>query len=178
MKLFRWAAAIAALSVGLAAAQTAAPPPLPPPPEGTTDDIPAVGDLTVITAERLVYDAEKQTALFEKDVVVSDPNLRMKADKLTVVFDDKNQPQRLLAEGRVILGQAETRAWAEKVTYDVVSGQVTLEGRPRVMRGRDLLMAQRIVFWRNQSRLECYPEARLVIYPQKDGLRERFTGGR
>lgn len=178
MKPFHWIAALVALSAGLAAAQNAEPPPLPPPPEGTTDDIPAVGDLTVITAERLVYDAERQTAQFEKDVVVSDPHLRMKTDRLTVVFDEKNQPQRLLAEGRVILSQAETRAWAEKVTYDVVSGQVTLEGRPRVMRGRDLLMAQRIVFWRNQGRLECFPEARLIIYPQKNGLRERVTGGR
>ena len=174
MNLIRWMV-LATLTAGLSAAQQ---PPLPPPPEGTTDDIPTVGDLTVITSEKLVYDAEKQTALFEKDVVVSDPNLRMKADTWTVQFDEKNQPLRLLAEGRVVLRQAETRAWAEKVTYDVVTGQVTLEGQPRVMRGRDLLMAQRIVFWRNQSRLECFPEARLIIYPQPGGPRDAFTGGR
>lgn len=173
MKLRQWTAIAAA--AGIAAAQTPSVPPLP---EGTTDDIPTVGDLTVVTSERLVYDAEKQTAVFEKDVVVSDPNLRMKTDRLTIAFDDQNQPTRLLAEGRVILSQAETRAWADKVTYDVATGQVTLEGNPRVLRGRDMLMAQRIVFFRNQSRLECYPEARLILYPQKGGARDLWTGGR
>jgi len=174
MKLRRLTA-IAAAAAGIAAAQTPSAPPLP---EGTTDDIPTVGDLTVVTSERLVYDAEKQTAVFEKDVVVSDPNLRMKTDRLTIVFDAQNQPTRLLAEGRVILSQADTRAWADKVTYDVATGQVTLEGNPRVLRGRDMLMAQRIVFYRNQSRLECYPEARLILYPQKGGARDLWTGGR
>ena len=173
MKLRQWTAIAAA--AGIAAAQTPSVPPLP---EGTTDDIPTVGDLTVVTSERLVYDAEKQTAVFEKDVVISDPNLRMKTDRLTIAFDDQNQPTRLLAEGRVILSQAETRAWADKVTYDVATGQVTLEGNPRVLRGRDMLMAQRIVFFRNQSRLECYPEARLILYPQKGGARDLWTGGR
>lgn len=172
---WRWISAVVASAAAIAAAQT---PPLPPLPEGTTDDIPTVGDLTVVTSERLVYDAEQRYAMFEKDVVVSDPNLRMKTDRLTIHFDEKNQPTRLLAEGRVILSQADTRAWADKASYDVVSGQVTLEGNPRVLRGRDMLMAQRIVFYRNQSRLECYPEARLILYPQKGGVRDLWTGGR
>jgi lipopolysaccharide transport protein LptA len=172
----RWRMAMMALvAVASATAQT---PDLPPLPEGTTDDIPVVGDLTVVTSERLVYDAEKQMILFEKDVVVSDPHLRMKTDKLTIFFDENNQPRRLLAEGRVVLSQAEIRAWAGRVSYDVVTGEIVLEEGPRVMRGKDLLMGRRITFWRNQNRLECDREARLIIYPEKGGARDWLQGGR
>ena len=173
-----WMAAALALA---AAAQQNPPPAAPPPPplpEGTTDDIQVIGDLTVITSERLIYDSEKQYALFEKDVVVSDPHLRMKTDKLTIHFDADNQPQRLLAEGRVVMSQADTRAWAGRVTYNVATGEVVLEDNPRVMRGRDMLMGQRITFWRDQNRLECYPQARLIIYPQPGSARDIFSGGR
>ncbi len=168
----RWLFLIAACA---AMAQT---PDLPPLTEGTTDDIPVAGDLTVVTSERLVYDATKQYVVFEKDVVVSDPHLRMKTDKLSIFFDENNQPRRLLAEGRVVMSQAEIRAWAGRVSYDVASGEIVLEDNPRVMRGRDMLMGRKITFWRNQNRMECDRDARLIIYPQKGGARDWISGGR
>ena len=152
---------------------------LPPIPEGTADDIPVAEEVTVITSERLSYDASRQVVVFENDVVVSDPHLRMKADKLTVFFDEKNQPRRLVAEGRVVMSQGEIRAWAGRVSYDVVAGQAVMEGQPRVMRGRDMLMGERITYWRESNRLESDRNARLVLYPGSDSsLRDRLRGGR
>lgn len=136
-------------------------------PAGTTDDVESAGDLTVISSDRLEYDAPKLRAVFERNVVVSDPSLKLKADRLTVVFKEDNTVQMIVAEGQVVLSQADKRAWAEHVTYDVLSGEIIMEGDPRIMRGRDMLMGKKITFWRDQNRMLCEPQARLIIYPEK-----------
>ena len=82
-------------------------------PAGTTDDVENAGDLTVISSDRLEYDAPKLRAVFERNVVVSDPSLKLKADRLTVVFKEDNTVQMIVAEGQVVLSQADKRAWAE-----------------------------------------------------------------
>ena len=41
---------------------------------------------TTITSKRLTFDYKRSIAIFEEDVVVVDPQLRIEADNLTVLF--------------------------------------------------------------------------------------------
>jgi len=136
----------------------------------------ASGDVTVVTSERLTYDAQKQYALFENDVVVVDPQLKLSADKLTLWFDENGEAESIKAEGTVEISQEDKRALADVATYHVESGKIVLTGNPRVTRGRDLLQGETITFWRDHDKLVCEPEARLIIYPQKGGARDRLFG--
>lgn len=147
-------------------------------PAATTDDIVVAGDLTVITSDKLTYDASRGYAVFEGNVVVSDTQMKMKADKLTVYFEGKSDVKSLLAEGRVAMSQLDRRAWAQKATYDVAVGRVILTGDPRVMRGKDLLVGDKITFWRDENRMLVesaagrtptpqQPGARLILYPEE-----------
>jgi len=131
----------------------------------------------VITSDRLNYDAQKQFALFERNVVVNDPSLKMKCDKMTVRFNAKSEVELIDAEGNVVLSQSDKTAWAAKARYEVSTGRITLDGSPRVMRGRDMLLGDRITFWRDQNRMEVEPRARLIIYPEKGGVRDAVSGG-
>ena len=131
---------------------------------------------TVITSERLTFDQSEHYALFEENVIVRDPSLRMRADRLTVIFDAANQAERIEAEGRVIIQQEETTAWAGKATYDVESGRIFLEDQPRIRRGRDVLEGDTITFWRDTNKMICEPRARLVLFPDGDGSRGLFIG--
>lgn len=151
---------------------------LPPIPPGTVDDVQSMGELTVITSDRLTYDGTKGYALFERNVVVSDPQMKMKTDKMTLFFEGSNQVKTIVAEGRVILSQADKMAWAGRATYDVPSGKVVLEDSPRVMRGRDMMLGDRITFWRDENRLECLPNARLIMYPDKNRKLNALPGGK
>lgn len=127
-------------------------------------------EATVITSTRLTFDQQERYALFEEDVVVEDPSLRLLADRLTVFFDEQNQAESIEAVGNVLIEQEETTAWARKATYDVVSGMIFLEGSPRIRRGRDVLEGDTITFWRDDNKLICEPQARLVLFPgQKEG---------
>lgn len=146
---------------------------------------PAAGDaeggasldaVTVITSEKLTFDYKKQYALFENNVIVTDPEMQLAADRLTVIFDAKGKAQSIKAEGRVTITQTDKTAQAGLATYDFESGKIVLAIKPRVTRGRDTLEGELITYWRDQNRLICQPQARLVIYPQKGGVKDKFLG--
>lgn len=125
-------------------------------------------EATVITSTRLTFDQLQQYALFEENVVVNDPSLHLVADRLTVFFTDENQAESIEAVGNVVIEQEDTTAWAQKATYDVTTGKIFLEGSPRIRRGRDILEGDTITFWRDDNRMICEPQARLVLFPGKD----------
>lgn len=124
--------------------------------------------VTVITSERLTYDYAKHYALFEKDVVVTDPELKILCDKLTVIFDNDNKAKTVKAEGQVYMIQLDKKTKSDVATYNVETGEIVLTGSPQVTRGRDTLTGDKITFWRNENRMKCEPRARLVIYPDSE----------
>lgn len=140
--------------------------------EATADE----SQLTVITATRLTYDYKQRYALFEENVVVTDPELNLQADRLTVSFDADGKATLIKAEGRVLLSQQDKSAQAGLATYDIASGKIVLAGHPRVARGNDVLTGDIITFWRDQNRMICTPQARLVIHPDQGGTRDKLLG--
>jgi lipopolysaccharide transport protein LptA len=132
--------------------------------------------VTVITSEKLTFDYKKQYALFENNVLVTDPEMQLAADRLTVLFDDKGKARSIKAEGRVTVRQADKTAQAGLATYDFETGKIVFAIKPRVTRGRDVLEGEVITFWRDQNRMICQPHARLVIYPEKGGVKDQFFG--
>ena len=141
-----------------------------------SEESPGTEAVTVITSEKLTFDYKKQYALFENNVVVTDPEMQLAADRLTVFFDAKGKAKSIKAEGRVTIQQADKTAQSGLATYDFESGKIVLAVKPRVTRGRDTLEGELITFWRDQNRLICQPQARLVIYPEKGGVKDQFFG--
>lgn len=123
-------------------------------------------DLTVITSERLTFDYKKKFALFEENVVVVDPQMKIFADKMTVLFDEADKAKTITAEGKVNILQEDKKSYSDTATYDVPTGKIVLRGSPRVTRGKDILTAETITFWRDDNRMLCEPKARLIIYPE------------
>ena len=136
----------------------------------------ALEAVTVITSEKLTFDYKQQYARFENNVVVTDPEMQLAADKLTVIFDAKGKAKSIKAEGRVTIRQADKTAQAGLATYDFDTGKIVLAIHPRVTRGRDTLEGEIITFWRDQNRMICQPQARLVIYPEKGGVKDQLFG--
>ncbi|MCF7837774.1 MAG: LptA/OstA family protein [Candidatus Marinimicrobia bacterium] len=125
------------------------------------------GKVTVITSERLTFEYQAQYALFEENVYVDDADMQLWCDKMTVRFSDENELESIVAERNVRIHMDDKQATAESATYLVATGEIRLDGQPRVQRGRDLLAGDRIIFWRNENRMVCYPRARLVIYSEE-----------
>ena len=123
---------------------------------------------TVITSIRLAFDQKKSQAVFEGKVVVTDPALKIKSDRLTVsLFNDK-KVKAFNAEGNVVIfiTRDMIKAAALMATYAVPDGKITLWGKPLVTRQKDYLTAETIVLWRDSNRIICEPEAHSVIYSE------------
>ena len=133
-------------------------------------------DVTVITSDKLTADYKQHFALFEGNVVVTDPQMQLTSEKMNVTFDNNNKIKFIKAEGKVNIRQDDRLAKADVGTYDLETGKIVLTGNPRVTRGKDVLEGEVITMFRNESRVLVYPRARLVIYPQKGGARDQFFG--
>jgi lipopolysaccharide export system protein LptA len=138
---------------------------------------PAEEQLTVITSDKLTFDYKNHFALFEQNVVVVDPQMRITADKMTVNFDDKNKVRLIKAEGRVVIVQEDKQAKSAEAVYDVDQGTVVLTGQPEVTRGHDVLTGRSITFWRDQNRMKVDSDVRLKIFPQGGGARNALLFG-
>jgi len=133
-------------------------------------------EVTVVTSDRLTFDNKERYALFEGDVLVVDPRIRITADWLEIRFDESNRPTLITARGAVRIEQEDTVATAGEAVYEVGPGKIVLKIAPRVRRGHDLLEGEEIIFWRDQNKLICGPAARLVIYPEEGGVRDMVIG--
>lgn len=120
---------------------------------------------TVVTSDKLTFDYRKKFAIFEGSVVVSDPRMQLKSDRLTVVFGDDDKIKTIKAEGKVFITQGDKKARGDVATYDLITGKIVLVGGPpQVLQGRNIMEAEVITFWRDEQRVECRPRARLVVY--------------
>ncbi len=133
-------------------------------------------EVTIITSDQLTADYKQHFALFEGHVVVTDPQMQLTSEKLTLTFDTNNKIKTIKAEGKVNIRQTDKLAKSDVATYDIDSGKIVLSGKPRVMRGKDMLEGEIITMFRNESRILVHPRARLVVYPEKGGAREQFFG--
>ena len=178
-----WLCLLAALLTASAEAQTSAPAQAAPAPAPATTApakpapaVPAEEQLTVITSERLTFDYAKHFALFEENVVVTDPELKILADKMTVLFNDQNVAKSVRAEGNVYLVQLDKKAKSDIALYDVATGEIQLIGNPQVTRGADVLTGTKITFWRNDNKMKVDGRAQLNLAPDSKG-RSTLSGG-
>ncbi len=135
---------------------------------------PAAGDLgsnTVIRAEQLTFYYKSSTAVFERNVIVEDPQVRMLADKMTVVFDKQNNLKEVTATGNVKVWQADKAATGKFAVYRAEKGEIVLSGNATLSRNKDTMRGDKITFWVNEERLVCEP-AWLVVYPSDEARKK------
>ena len=123
---------------------------------------------TVITSTRLSYDRKKCIAVFEENVVVTDDELNIQADKMNVLFTKDNKVLSIEAEGNVIIANNDRKGFANKAVYYVEEGKVVLSDGPKIIRGSDEMSGETITFWRFEGRILCEPNAVLKIYSAEE----------
>lgn len=135
----------------------------------TTASAGAQEQVTVITSELLTYDYKQKYALFEQNVTVVDPRIKIMSDKMTVRFDASNKVTQIVCEGHVYITQEDKTAKADVSTYDVLSGDIVLTGNPVVKSGQDTVTGEKIVFNRDRETVRVFGKPKMVIVPGKGG---------
>jgi lipopolysaccharide export system protein LptA len=138
---------------------------------GEAPAAPAETNGTVITSRSMTFDYPARKARFEGDVVVTDPQVRMQADQMTVDLNERSEIETVTATGNVRIDQAERTAFCRQAVYTVPSGLMVLTGAPRIVRGQDVLSGTLIRFKRDENKVEC-KDARLQIAPGSTSMKD------
>ncbi len=145
---------------------------------------------TEIYSDEAFFDSTKNMGIFSGRVKVTDPRFNLQSDKLTV-FITKGENQGLekaVAEGNVGLvrdrpdpnGGPPTRAVgrADKATYTASTGDVELQGTPRVQEGENMHVAtspDTVMIINQNSQLRTHGPSRTEIrqQPNDDQAKEK-----
>lgn len=123
---------------------------------------------TVIVSKRLDFDYSKRTAVFDGEVVVTDPHVRILADQITALFNTNNQPDMITAVGNVRIEQENRNAVCDRAVYSLRSGLLVLTGKPKVLQAGNILSGSRIIFSRNDDKVKC-EDSTLRMVPGQGG---------
>lgn len=124
--------------------------------------------ITEITSEKLFFDYEGKIAVFTGTVVLTDPDLQLTSEKLTVYMTADDEIERLDAEENVEIKMEGMRSKSGKAVYTLSDGKVVLTEQPQVSRDGSILQAERILYWRLENKLEAFPRARLIQFQEAD----------
>lgn len=132
---------------------------------------------TIVTAERSQLDYLKKVWVFEGNVLVVDPRITIRADKMNVYFggNGTNQSgsiQKAIADGGVVITQEEKKATSDHAEYFSVGGKVVLTGHPEVKTPDGTVTGEKITFWRGSQKMDVEASTnasptRLIIYPDE-----------
>lgn len=159
--------------------------PLPAPPSFTATV--STNEPTEITSKKLDVDYLHNLGTFEGDVLVTDPRIGIRADKMVVFFTAKDTNttakvktkttndvaavtakgtntnnraiEKIFADGGVVITQENKKATSEHAEYWAEEGKVILTGNPKLQNPEGTITGKRITFWRGSQRMEVESDA-------------------
>jgi lipopolysaccharide transport protein LptA len=178
-----------------ATSATSPPPAVAKPPLPTSS---STNEPTIITADHLHGDYAHNVGTFEGNVLVVDPRLTVRADKMTVFFGATNvlttvgtttttnttrSVQKIIADGAVVMTTPDNKkSNSEHAEYTAGDGKVVLTGgHPRAESADGVVTGDKITFWRDSQRMDVENtqtetnRPRLLIYPE-DQRKENAEG--
>lgn len=126
-----------------------------------------------VAADRGTLMLLERTAFLEGGVQVDSRELNMTCSTLKLSFDESNEINWIEARDEIRILNEGREAYAGKAVYDVKSDEFLLEEDPKLLDGKNMLMGDRIRFWRSTGRMVCEP-ARAVIFPDSNFKTELF----
>lgn len=124
--------------------------------------------ITRITARKAEFDYKRSIAVFEGEVVVIDPEVKLQADRLSVSFDENKKIKQGVATGNVKIWYQDKFASGDTAVYSTKDGKFEIQGNALLSRKKDTIKGDKITFWIYDDRLIVEPGT-LTIYPEKDG---------
>jgi lipopolysaccharide export system protein LptA len=105
----------------------------------------AATDIVDIEADRLDVDTKNGTAIFKGKVKAAKPDITIKGDTLTLLYDQKTRKITMLtAEGDVTILWQDKNATCSKAIYNLANEVMVMTGNVVITRGQERLSGQRV----------------------------------
>lgn len=122
-------------------------------------------DTTIFSEGRGKMDYANHMAVFKKNVVVTDPDVTLKAHAIKIFFkEDSQELERIEAYGNVKIKQPKRESRSRKAVYFADLDQIVLTGNPRIIHGLDFYTADQVTIYDRGEKVVFEPRANLVIY--------------
>ena len=145
---------------------------------------------TVINSDRMQSDYVSNVGTFEGNVVVLDPRLTLRADKMTVFFGGTNNIvngvtnqvraiQRIVSTGAVEIHQDQKKATCESADYLASDDKAILTGNPKVETPDGVVTGKKITIWHGKEKMDVESDVtdtnrtRLIIFPEEQRKKEQ-----
>jgi len=157
-----------------------------------------INEPTIITADNLHGDYAHNVGTFEGNVLVVDPRMTVRADRMTVFFGATNvvttvgattttnttrSVQKIIADGAVVMTTPDNKKTnSDHAEYTANDGKVVLTGHPRAESADGIVSGNKITFWRDSQRMDVENSQtetnrpRLLIFPEEQ--RKENTEGK
>ena len=138
---------------------------------------------TVINSDRMQSDYLHNVGTFEGNVVVIDPHLTLRADKMTVFFGGTNTivngvtnqvraVHHIIATGAVEIHLDQKKATCDQADYTRDDDKAILTGAPKVETPDGVVTGKKITIWHGQEKMDVESDVtdtnrtRLIIFPE------------
>ncbi len=135
---------------------------------------------TNIKADKVEYDAEKQTAVFSSNVYVQRPDFELWADKMTVYLKKSTKPagdsavggmeggdiDKIVAERNVRMKREDKSGTSQKATYYADSEKIVFEGSPVLLSKDSRVSGETIIHHMQENRSEILRGANIIFKTQ------------
>ncbi len=128
---------------------------------------PAVPE-SAITADKIEFDNKEGVILFDRNVLVSDPQFVMRSDRLIVFLQGTNDVDQIMAIGNVSLTNENRNAKCDKAVYTRKDGQIVMTGNVVLQQGGDksgAVSGSKMAIWLNEERMEILEGGRVRLPP-------------
>jgi lipopolysaccharide transport protein LptA len=138
---------------------------------------------TVINSDQMQSDYINNVGTFEGNVVVIDPRLNLRADKMTVFFGGTNtivngitnqvrSVQRIISAGSVEIHVDQKKATCDTADYLAGDDKAILTGNPKVETPDGVVTGRKITLWHGKEKMDVESDltdtnrTRLILYPE------------
>ena len=122
---------------------------------------------TNITSDTLTLNAKTRIFTYKGNVTVTQGDMTLLSKVVEGSYSEKNEIQKIVARGDVIITKAEIKATSQLATYDAVAGIITLTENPQLQQGESVLIADRIKVYVRENRSQAEGNVR-VTFVKKD----------
>ncbi len=122
---------------------------------------------TNITSDTLTLNAKTRIFTYKGNVTVTQGDMTLLSKVVEGSYSEKNEIQKIVARGDVIITKAEIKATSQLATYDAIAGIITLTENPQLQQGESVLIADRIKVYVKENRSQAEGNVR-VTFVKKD----------
>ncbi|MCB0325700.1 MAG: lipopolysaccharide transport periplasmic protein LptA [Bdellovibrionales bacterium] len=123
-----------------------------------------------IKSDNLTLDSKSRVFTYQGAVEITRGDMKITSDVVIGRYDENNELQTVVCQDNVVVTRGEDlRAIANKAVYRVAAGTITLTEAPELMRGGNVLAADKITVFVDEDRSEAEGNVRVKVINTEEG---------